>query len=267
MVAFNIISEMDSRVTLYPLMRCLLSLGDTLVITRNPLVKRLIDNDVEGTFRNFHIIVDDSGASDELVTDYGIDINDYAYVIYDNSSVIDTSAYTLVPIGPYVSEEFYDELERLNDEDGTLLILRYGQPVKSKHTKAKTLDQLDEEAVLEEEEEVEELDKKHKKSKSRAKKPELSPEELELAAVNKFKPTKETVDSKLKKVPSLKFPTYEEFELLESSKMFSMVDKNLVKILYTMLKPFIGLNEGSFMKEVSRRDEGSSSFDKRRTDG
>lgn len=264
MVAFNIISEMDSRVTLYPLMRCLLSLGDTLVITRNPLVKRLIDNDVEGTFRNFHIIVDDSGASDELVSDYGINIDDYVYVIYDNSSVIDTSAYTLVPIGPYVSEEFYDELERLNDEDGTLLILRYGQPVKSKHAKAKTLDQLDEEATMEEEVEP---NQKHKKSKSKFKKPELSPEELELAAVNKFKPVKETVDSKLKKVPSLKFPTYEEFELLESSKMFSMVDKNLMKILYTMLKPFIGLNEGSFMKEVSRRDEGSSSFDKRRTDG
>lgn len=265
MVAFNIISEMDSRVTLYPLMRCLLSLGDTLVITRNPLVKRLIDNDVEGTFRNFHIIVDDSGASDELVSDYGINIDDYAYVIYDNSSVIDTSAYTLVPIGPYVSEEFYDELERLNDEDGTLLILRYGQPVKSKHTKAKTLDQLDEEATMEEVE-VDPKEKR-KRSKSKSKKPELSPEELELAAVNKFKPVKETVDSKLKKVPSLKFPTYEEFELLESSKMFSMVDKNLMKILYTMLKPFIGLNEGSFMKEVSRRDEGSSSFDKRRTDG
>ena len=81
-------SEMDSRVFLYPLMRALKNYGSMLVISSNRQLSRLIE-DGEFGFRNIAVIVDMSGATDDVYNEYGIAAGDYDYIILDNVGAVE----------------------------------------------------------------------------------------------------------------------------------------------------------------------------------
>lgn len=237
-VSISIKSEIDSRVVLYPLMRCLRPLGNILVITSNKQVSRLIEGDLEGDFRNFHILVDSEGGTDELLEDAGISPNEYTYVVYDNVGVVEQDK-LIIPIGPIVSDSFEEELIYLGEDKNTHII-RFGKAIKKK---------------------VAPTSKEEKSSKSKTK-VELTDEEVRKAASEKFKTKKEDVSAKLKKLPNLNFPRFEDVELLESDKRFFDIDKNFIKFFYTIFQDYIGIKEPNFMREVTRKDASSSSIDK-----
>lgn len=237
-ISISIKSEIDSRVILYPLMRCLLPLGNILVITSNKQVQRLIDMELEGYFRNFHIVVDTEGSTDDIVSQFEIDIDSYTYVIYDNVGVVEQDK-LIIAIGPIISESFEEELNYLGEDKNTH-ILRFGKPIIKKGVK---------------------------KSESKKIKKDLSDEEVDELSSNKFKIKKEDITVKLKKLPNLKFPTFENIELFESDKKFYQIDTNFIKFFYAIFQNYIGIKEPFFIKEVTKRDENSSSINQRNASG
>lgn len=245
-ISISIKSEIDSRILLYPLMRCLKPLGNCLVVTSNRQVSRLIDNDYEGDFRNFHIMVDLEGGTDELLEEAGIHIEDYNYVIYDNVGVIQQDK-IIIPIGPIISETFESEMMYLGEDKNTH-ILRFGKAIKKVKEKKDKLD----------------------KDSNRGRRKEdnlLTEEELNENVKNKFKPKKEDVQLKLKKLPNLNFPRLEDIELFESNKQFFDIDRNFIKFFYTAFQEYIGIKEPNFVKEVTRKDARSSSFNQKPASG
>lgn len=246
-VTISIKSEIDSRVLLYPLMRCLKPLGNILIVTSNRQVARIIDGDLEGDFRNFHIMVDYDGGTDELLEDAGISPDEYTYVVYDNVGVVEQDK-LLIPIGPIVSEQFEEEMMYLG-EDRNTHILRFGRPVKevNKGPKVKKT--------------KEELESERKAKSS------ISDEAADEAARSKFQPKKVDVTTKLKKLPNLNFPKFEDLEFFESNKQFFDIDRNLIKFFYTVFQEYIGIKEPNFVREVTRRDARSSSIDQRPASG
>lgn len=242
MINIAIKSEIDSRVVLYPLMRCLVPLGNILVVTSNKQVSRLIDGDYAGDFRNFHILVDTDGATDELLEESGISAEEYTYVVYDNVGVVDRDK-LIIPIGPIVSEEFESEMLYLGEDKNTHII-RFGKSIKGKGS-------IKDKASM----------------PTRTKKQELSLDEEDAAVTSKFKPKKEDVQAKIKKLPNMTFPSFDSIELFESDKKFFQIDRNFIKLFYAMFQEYIGIKEHIYAKEVSTKDESSNSISHKHASG
>lgn len=247
-ISISIKSEMDSRLVLYPLMRCLLPLGETLIVTSNRLVSRLIDGEYNGMIRTFHILVDVEGATDEALRDAGLSPEQFNFVIYDNVGVVEQDK-LVIPIGPVVSSSFETEMMYLG-EDRNTHIMKFGKPYpqyKKLQSKSKPKLPL-------------------KKEKKVDKTSDLTDEELDYQAKMKFKPEKEDVADKLKKIPNMEFIKIEDIEFFESTKIFPLVNKNFIKFFYTILQKDINISEPNYMREVSRKDESSGSFDVRKSE-
>lgn len=249
-VSISIKSEIDSRVMLYPLMRCLRPLGNILIVTSNKQVSRLIDGEYEGDFRNFHIMVDLEGATDELLEDADISPKDYTYVVYDNVGVTNQDK-LLIPIGPIVSEQFESDMMYYGEDHDTH-ILRFGRALKrSTSTDAYAKRKAEEEA----------------EARRKANKKNLTEEEVDEEVRKKFQPKKEDVATKLKKLPNIKFPSFEEMELFESDQRFGNIDSNFIKFFYAVFQDYIGIKEPNFIREVTRKDACSSSISQRPASG
>lgn len=247
-------SEMDSRVLLYPLMRFLAPLGSCLIITSNTFVSRIIEGEHEGDFKNFKILLDLEGATDDILSEYGINIEDFSTVVYDNVSVVEQD-YLLIPIGPYVSEAFEEEMLMLG-RDETTHIIKFGKDIKSR---------------VKQEKAVPTSAPKAKKQKG---KPELSEDDeleralqLEIAAVNKFKGKEIDVRADIRKLPNMKMPTYEEWEKLEGQQVFADIDKNIFKMFFGIFKDIVAYKEPMYLREVNRKDANSSNLKPRPTNG
>lgn len=261
-ISISIKSEIDSRVILYPLMRCLKPLGNILIVTSNRNVSRLIDNEIDGDFRNFHIVVDTYGGVDELLRDIGISPREYTYVVYDNVGVVSQDK-LIIPIGPIISEEFETEMMYLGEDKDTH-ILRFGRPVKKKEPKPDRSVKKTPEERKAEREAARAASEAKRGSKNKR---HMTDDEIEEAARKKFQPKKEDITVKLKKLPNLNFPSFEDIELFESDKRFFNVDKNFVKFFYTVFQDYIGVKEPNYMREVTRRDARSSSFNQKPASG
>lgn len=255
-VSITIKSEIDSRVLLYQLMRCLLPLGNVLIVTSNKYVSRLIDGDFEGHFRNFYILVDLDGGTDELIEEVGVDLNDYTYIIYDNVGVLNQTK-LLIPIGPIVSDVFEEEMLLLGEDRDTHLV-RFGTPIKI--NRGKLLKKPDKDSVVGNTDDVIDGSSNSSITLKDTGKAKLTDDEVNDLARSKFKPVGEDILTKLKKMPNLTFPKFDDIELLESNKVFYPLDNNFRKFFFTVFQEFIGISEPNFMKEVGRRDESSNSF-------
>lgn len=237
MVSVSIKSEIDSRVILYPLMKCLVPLGNCLVVTSNKQVSRLIDMEYDGEFRNFRILVDLEGATDELLDSANISADEYTFVVYDNVGIVDQDK-LIIPIGPITSDVFNSEMMYLGEDINTHII-KFGKSIKKNIKNIKS------------EKEISNKSKKHDKSN------DMTDEEVYEESVKTFKPKKVDVAATLKKLPNLNFPNFDDIERLEGNKQFFNIDRNFVKLFYTIFQSYIGVKEVNFMKEVSKKDEGS----------
>jgi hypothetical protein len=271
LISISIKSEIDSRVILYPMMKCLRPLGNVLIVTSNKQVCRLIEGDYEGDFRNFHILFDTDGGTDELLQETGISPEDYTYVVYDNVGVIEQDK-LIIPIGPIVSENFESEMMYLG-EDRNTHILRFGKsikkptpkpPVLTREEKKEEAERLKQEAIARKSMTPEELKAERLlKEQGKSSKSSMTDEEMDEAARRKFQPKKEDITAKLKKLPNLQFPKFDDLEFLESNKQFFEIDRNFIKFFFTVFQDYIGIKEHNFVKEVTRRDASSSDFSQR----
>ena len=222
-------SEMDSRPFLYPLMKALNSYGSVCVISSNPYLKRLIDDDLAGGFRNIRILVDESGASDDIFYDEGIQEGDFDFIILDNMAVAKYDIFTLL-VGSGNSEEYDDEiLMVLDEENPNTWVVHFGKR--------------DTEAT--------------KKIKERTKREKKTEEEYDPAS--KFKEDEDEAKRERQREKILKgvFPTYAEIEALEGERYFPKVDTTMCQTLYTILKDVVHVDSMKFRKEVSAADASS----------
>lgn len=112
----SIVSEMDSRVLIYPLMQILSRFGSVTVISSNRSMRRLIDGDTAGEFAGIQFDLDDE-----------VSPADTDYVILDNQGM-DTADLIIGVVGAAISEQFAYDLEVIIDNPNTH-ILKFGKPV------------------------------------------------------------------------------------------------------------------------------------------
>lgn len=224
-------SEMDSRPLLYPLMRCLLNHGSILVITTSRYVARLIDNELEGGFRNIRIIVDEDGAVDDIYDEYGVAVGDYDYEILDNVGAVEYDL-LLVPISSRVSDTFRMDIEPVLDLPSTV-IMHLGVKPKTES----------------------------KKSSASKKKVEVAADDSSYDPTSKWrrKTEEEVIIEKLSGDGQWSpLPSLQDIETLEASRIFYTVDRTLASQIYKALTGYLNIEERIFIKEVTMKDEGSS---------
>lgn len=251
--SISIKSEIDSRVLLYPLMRCLVPLGNILIVSSNRMVSRLIDGEFDGEFRNFRILIDTEGATDDVLDMANVSPDEYTFVVYDNVGITEQDK-LLIPIGHKVSEIFEGDMMLLGEDQNTH-ILRFGKAqagMKGSKIDPNTGIKKTKEELAEERKAAAEA----KKAAAAAKKvkTELSEEEMEEQIKSKFTiDKKDDVVKKLAKLPNITFPSFDDIELFESTRIFYQMDRNFIKFFYAVFKPYIGISEPNFMREVTRK--------------
>lgn len=224
----SIKSEMDSRILLYPLMRSLMHFGSILVVSKNPFLKRLIDDTEFSTFRNMSILVNNEGAIDEVYRTYGIKSDDYDFIITDNMGVSEYDALFLL-FGNGCSQLYMEDKEAMEQGEDINKIFFIDFSTKTE------------------------------KKQSRVGKPEAK-------GMEEFDPTEKyrriLGEEKRKEVRTFKgkFPTYAEIEQVEGEHLFYQVDDSLIKAFYEAFGAILGVAEDNFRKELRLKDEGSNSI-------
>ena len=127
-------SETDSRMCLYPLLRCLYPYGSICIITNNVCLYRLLSDDQsDGGFRNIRVIVEPSGNVEYAMEEDGWYENKYDFVIYDNMEIADYDLMLLL-ITNRISETYLQDILYIVGEPNTH-ILRFGTINKKKPEK------------------------------------------------------------------------------------------------------------------------------------
>ena len=287
-------SETDSRVCLYPLLRCLYSYGSICVITNNVSLYRLLSDDqTDGGFRNIRVIVEPSGNVEYAMEEDGWYENKYDYVIYDNMEIPDYDVMLLL-ISNRISETYLQDILYIIGEPNTY-ILRVGNIAKKKpEKKAKgekpekkekkpkaakpkkgkkgeeVEEEITEEPVEEEVKEAPEVKEVELTGASSTSVDELLANQKEQTGfnedgsyVNKWRIEKtdaEILNDKLKEAGTmnLPFPKFQDIEDLESLYILPTLDSKQAKIFYDILKDWISVDQRQFTKGVSSKDEGGS---------
>ena len=231
-------SEMDSRVFLYPLMRALKNYGSMLVISSNRQLSRLIE-DGEFGFRNIAVIVDMSGATD-VYNEYGIAAGDYDYIILDNVGAVEYDV-CFVLCGAKSSISFDEEIQILKEAgDTNVAIIQFGKASSDKKEK--------QESPKQEQYTTNQGKARHKKEEN------LS----NYDPASKFQNMAEDFSKKhILKTYKAIFPKFQDIETLEAEHRFFEIDRNLVDVIYDMLKETLAVDKNQFQKEVRKKDESS----------
>lgn len=241
-----ILSEVDSRLLLYPLMRVLEPFGSLVVVTSNRQLCRLIDGMFEGEWRNIKIIVDTQGALDETLEIHGVDDSDYDFMILDNVGAISYDK-ILVPLGEAHSIVFDEDLHAM-EEDANVFFVQFGKAQKKLALPKEKLNpkmKLDTKRIMRKEAKADVV--------VDASSPTEEPEtKWEKQQVEQGKP------SIRKSIPSVPFPSYQRIEEVEANHVFSMVENNLIKALYDIFKEDLSISQQDFTKRL--RDKESSKY-------
>lgn len=219
-------SEIDSRPLVYPMIRVLKNYGSVCFITSNRQCNRLIDGDGENGFRNITVIVEESGALDEVYEDNSITKDSYDFIILDNMGLMEYDI-LFVPVGEVSSAAFQEEIELLKT-DSKVRFVQFGDVKKSKH------------------------ETKRQKSSSN----KLSSEEKEYSPEKKFS-LEQTIDEEYnvaERYHNVSYPVWQDIENFESLHAFMKPEKGLADVLYTEFKNVIGLDKRTYDKEISKED-------------
>ena len=236
-------SEADSRMLLYPLIKALYPYGTIGVFTSNRTLTRLIDNELEGGFRNIRVVVSpeaDLEAAHESDQYYK---NKYDFTIYDNMGAIDYDVLICI-VTNRLSESYIGDLVYIANDSKTKII-KFGSPAPTPKS------QKDEEKAT----------KKVKKAEDKTE------EEIEEdRQFNKWQITKtdEDILQELlanKEYRWCKFPTFDAIELMESRHTMMVPDDTLIKELYKIFGEVISVDERQFTKGARVKDESSSTID------
>ena len=229
-------SECDSRVLVYPMIKALYNYGTIVVYSSNRNLTRLIENELEGGFRNVRIVVnteadlDSAKISDEYFKDK------YDFVIYDNMGAVDYDMLVCI-VTNRLSEGYASDLVYIAADDKTHII-KFGTPAP---------------AV-----------KGEKASPKPKKNAQVSDEELEENRdFNKWsvqKSDEEILQERLsdKELRWCKFPTFDSIEAMEARYKMLVPDDTLIKELYKLFGTYLAVDERMFTKGARLNDEGSS---------
>lgn len=233
-------SEADSRILLYPLIKALYNYGTIAVYTSNRLLSRLIENELEGGFRNVRIVVSpeaDLEAAKES-DDYYRD--KYDFLIYDNMGAVDYDI-MIVILTNRLSDSFVTDLVYIAGDEKTRMI-KFGSPAPTKQEKK---------------------EKPQKVKKAEDKTDEELQEDREF---NKWviEKTDEDILQEMLEAKDLKwckFPTYDAIEAMESRYVMMVPDDSLLKELYKIFGEAISVDERQFTKGARVKDESGSTID------
>lgn len=235
-------SECDSRVLLYPLLKALNNYGTVAVYSSNRYLCRLIENELEGGFRNIRIVVNTEADLEEAkLSDEYFD-NKYDYVIYDNMGALDYDMLICI-VTNRLSEGYVTDLAYIAADEKTK-ILKFGAPApSSKDDKDKEKSKQD----------------KGKKGKGQATE-EVQEDDGDFNKWNVEKSDEEILADMLadKDIKWCKFPTFDAIELMESRHLMMAPDETLIKELYRLFGESLAVDERQFKKGVQLKDEGSS---------
>lgn len=225
-------SEIDSRPLVYPMIRVLKNYGSVCFISSNRQCRRLMENEDEGGFRNIRVLVEESGAVDEVYTDNGITKGDFDFIILDNMGLMDYDM-LFVPVSEFSSADFQEEIELLKT-DAKVRFVQFGGSTKTKS----------------------------RASKSKPGKPSRPNKRGEANDVEEENPEdkfalKQTIDEEYnvaERYHNVAWPTWKEIEDFESLNAFMKPEKGLSDALYTEFKNVIGIDKRVYDKEVARDD-------------
>lgn len=233
-------SEADSRILLYPLIKALYNYGTIAVYTSNRLLSRLIENELEGGFRNVRIVVspeaDLEGAKES--DDYYRD--KYDFIIYDNMGAVDYDVMIII-LTNRLSDSFVTDLVYIAGDEKTHMI-KFGSPAPVKQ------------------------EKKEKPQKVKKAEDKTDEEIQEDRQFNKWVVEKTDEDILQEMLSSkdlkwCKFPTYDAIEAMESRYVMMVPDDALLKELYKIFGEAISVDERQFTKGARVKDESGSTID------
>lgn len=235
-------SEVDSRILVYPLIKLLYNYGTVAVYTSNKSMSRLIENELEGGFRDVRIVINPEADLEAMKMSDDWSSDKYDFTIYDNVGAVEYDQLICI-LTNRLSDSYVSDLIFVIQDESTNII-RFGSPApkpkedKSKHkTKGKGKHEEEEEAEKKEEE----VDMSYNKW-------------------NDTKTDEQALQEALTQKSSVwcKYPSYEVLELMEGRHQFYPVDDTLSKEVYKILGKYLSVEERLFLKGARVKDEGSS---------
>lgn len=231
----SIKSETDSRILLYPLIKVLSNYGTVAVYSSNRILTRLIENDLEGGFKNIRVVVSPEADLEGVKESDGWYRGRYDFCIYDNMGATDYDLCICI-VTNRLSESYVDDLTYLITDSKTH-ILKFGSAapmIKEKGVKPEKVKKGVEDASDEDD-----------------------------TTFNKWK-TEKTDEEILQEALAdrnakwCKFPSLEVIDQMESRHKMMVPDDGLIKELYRLFGSHLSIDERMFTKGVRMKDESSS---------
>lgn len=229
-------SEADSRILLYSLVKVLYNYGTIAIYTSNKTLSRLIENELEGGFRNVRIVISPEADLEAMKESDEWYEGKYDFMIYDNCGAVDYDILIAI-LTNRISESYLQDLQYIISDDKTH-ILKFGKAApKIKEKKPAKSKEKDTEPTPEEEENNREFNKWHV---------EKTDEEILHDVLSNHKDT------------WLKFPSFDVIEEMEGRHKFPKVDDTTIKELHRLLESYLNVDLRMFTKGARVADEGSS---------
>lgn len=227
-------SETDSRVLIYPLIKTLSLYGTVAVYTSNKYFTRLIENELEGGFKNIRIVVNPDADLEAIKESDDFVKTKYDFVIYDNVGATDYDMLICI-LTNRLSESYIQDLLYVI-QDSKTHILKFGAAAPASKDSA---------------------------AKKKPKKGEQEEQEDDDRDFNKWhiKKTDEDVLKEVledRKAKWCKFPSFDVIENMEARHIMATPDDGLIKELFRLFGESLSVDERMFTKGARVKDESSS---------
>lgn len=231
-------SETDSRVLIYPMIKVLSLYGTVAVYTSNKYFARLVENELEGGFKNIRIVINPEGDLEAIKESDQFNKTKYDFIIYDNVGATDYDMLICV-LTNRLSEYYVQDLLYII-QDSKTHVLKFGAaaPTRKEKSAPKQKPKKGEQA---EEGYTEEEDKEFNKWQV-----EKTDEDV----------LKEVLDDR--KAKWCKFPSFEVIESMESRHIMPSPDDGLIKEFYRLFGERLSVDERMFTKGARVKDESCS---------
>ena len=243
-------SETDSRILIYPLIKCLHGFGTICIVTNNIMFSRLIEGEVEGGFKNVRILVTPDGDMEGMLEVDEYYEGKYDYLILDNVGAVDYDILIAIVTNKITDTYVQDLLYVIGDEKTH--ILKFGSPAPGGKTEKSGKDSSKDKAKA-----------KPKKGKKGEEPEPVEEEEVLDDDFNKWDDKKTDEDILTEKLSTsqskwCKFPTFDAIETMEARHYMMVPDETLLKEIHRLFSTNLSVDYHHFQKGVKIKDESSS---------
>jgi hypothetical protein len=227
-------------------------------------MNRLLDHDtLEGGFRNVRVIVQPDNDIEAALKSDDYYEGKYDFMIYDNIGADDFDVECVI-ITSRVSESYLVDILYLVGAEN-VVVFRFGEGYKDKKAKHSTKDKKKKSRGRkgEDDSEVEDIDMGDTVLDGKSAREKESGFEEDGSIKNKWthkKTDEEFLNEKLAQAQAvvLPFPSFEEIEKMECRWIMPKVTGKLAKLIYSIIKDYISVDEHTFIGGVSKDDEGGN---------